>query len=221
LLVLAVQVGCAGKQVMPLKASGNIDFSGSWELDAQTSDRVMEKIRWLYAAARIDAKRRQEAIANQRAPVAANTNSPWAGDIATIVGLGRLTEMITQATVLTISQTENQIIIERNDDFSLVCQFGSTHQVENRLGKEQCGWYGEQIVFEIQLPQGLRVVHLLTHARNAERLNLSTSVYASHSSQPFSLNRVYIPFEPVEEDMYDCEFTLANQTTCTLGETGK
>jgi hypothetical protein len=198
-----------------------VDFSGSWELDGQMSDRVMEKIRWLYAAARSDAERRARAINNRRGPGPITTVDPGMGDVEAIVNLGRLADLIASATVLTISQTESKIIIDRDHDFALVCEFGAQRRTETRLGQEACGWYGDQLAFEIDLPDGLRVFHLLTLAADGERLNLSTTVHSSRATQPFSLNRVYIPFEPLEDRMYDCEYTIVNQTSCTLGESGR
>jgi hypothetical protein len=195
-----------------------VDFSGSWELDGQMSDRVMEKIRWLYAAARSDAERRARSNSNRRGPAPVNASDGYMREIAALVNLGRLAEMVTKATVLTITQTDSQIIIERDDDFALVCEFGMTRKSETELGQELCGWFGEQLAFEIDLPEGLRVSHLLTLAAKGDRLNLATTVYSKHARQPFSLNRVYVPFEPLEDHQYDCEYTLVNQTTCTRGE---
>jgi len=227
LLVLAVLsltlylAACATRPTPQIENRADVDFSGSWELDGQMSDRVMEKIRWLYEAARIDAERRARANSNnRRGPVPLNAGDPRMGDVQAIVGLGRLADMIAKATVLTITQTDSQIIIERDDDFALVCEFGARRKTETELGQELCGWFGDQLAFEIDLPEGLRVSHLLTLASDGDRLNLATTVYSSRASQPFSLNRVYVPFEPLEDHLYECEYTLVNQTTCTLGETG-
>jgi hypothetical protein len=213
--------GCASRPVPQMENKQQVDFSGSWELDGQMSDRVMEKIRWLYAAARIDAERRARANNNRRAPAPINAGDPRMGEVEAIVGLGRLADMITKATVLTITQTDSQILIERDDDFALECEFGVTRKTESQLGKELCGWFGDQLAFEISLPEGLTVSHLLTLASDGDRLNLATTVRSSRTSQPFSLNRVYMPFEPIEDHLYDCEYTLVNQTSCTLGESGR
>ena len=40
-----------------------------------------------------------------------------------IFGLGQLAEKIGQATVLDISQRDRYIVIQRNDDFSLICDW--------------------------------------------------------------------------------------------------
>ena len=48
-----------------------------------------------------------------------------------VVGLGRLAEKIAQATVLTIAQEDDHIVINRNDDFALVCDFGEMGWQEN------------------------------------------------------------------------------------------
>jgi len=217
LCVTLYLVGCASQPTPELQDEPRVDFTGSWELDGQMSEPVMEKIRWLYEAARSDAERRARANANRRGPPTINADYHMR-DVAAIVGLGRLAEIITKSTVLTITQTDSQVIIERDDDFALVCEFGVRRKSETRLGQELCGWFGDQLAFEIDLPDGLRVSHLLTLASSGDRLNLATTVYSTRASLPFSLNRVYTPFEPLEDHLYDCEYTLVNQTTCTRGE---
>lgn len=213
--------GCASSPALQTENKQQVNFTGFWELDGQMSDRVNEKMRWLYAAARSDAERRARANNDRRRPMPVSSRDILMGDVEAIIGLGRLAEMITKATVLTITQTDSRIIIERDDDFALVCEFGVMRESESGLGQELCGWFGDQLAFEISLPEGLRVSHLLTLATAGDRLNLATTVRSSRTSQSFSLNRVYIPFEPVEDRLYDCEYTLVNQTTCKLGKSGK
>lgn len=221
LLLTLHLTGCASRSTFQFENKQHVDFTGFWELDGQMSDRVNEKIRWLYAAARSDAERRARGNMDRRRSMPVSAGDTLMRDVEAIIGLGRLADMISKATVLTITQTDTQIIIERDDDFALVCDFGVMRNSESGLGQQLCGWFGDQLAFEINLPEGLRVSHLLTIATAGDRLNLATTVHSSRASQSFSLNRVYVPFEPIQDHLYDCEYTLVNQTTCTLGESSR
>lgn len=209
--------GCAASPPVQLENRSHTDFSGFWELNAQMSEDPIEKIRWLYTVARSEAERRQaRGSTNRREATLINAGRRPLGNIEAIIGLGQLAAMISEATVLTITQTDEQITIGRNDDFALVCDFTVGQNAESSLGQERCGWLNRQLAFEINLPEGLRVSHLLTLAPDGNRLNLATTVQSSRASAPFTLNRVYVPFEPAE-DLYDCEYTIVHKTTCKLG----
>jgi len=188
----------------------NVDFSGSWELDYQLSDHPSEKIRYLYIQARAQAERAAERAKNSGRYV-----DPRIFNVQSVVGLGRLTEKIAQATVLTIAQEDDHIVINRNDDFALVCDFGEMGWKENAIGIEGCAWDEDQLAFQIALPDGLSVFHQFSIAADRSRINVATTVKVSGISYPFTLNRVYMPFEP-GEGMFECTYTIANQTTCTL-----
>ena len=125
-------------------------------------------------------------------------------------------EMISRAIVLEIKQDDDQIVVNRNDDFALVCDFTAQVRRDSRLGQETCGWLKDQLAFELSLPEGLYVSHLMTLSPNGSRLNLATTVRSRRSTQQFTLNRVYMPYEPLEE-LYDCQYTLARKKSCTLG----
>ena len=190
----------------------NVDFSGSWELDYQLSDHPSEKIRHLYIQARAQAKRAAERAQNSRSYV-----DPSIFNVQSIVSLGRLAEKIAQATVLTIAQEEDHIVINRNEDFSLVCDFGETGWQKNAIGIEGCAWDEDQLAFQIALPDGLTVLQQFSIAADRSRINVATTVKVSGVSYPFTLNRVYMPFEP-GKGMFECTYTIANQTTCTLSD---
>ncbi len=188
----------------------NIDFSGSWELDYQLSDHPDEKIRWLYVQARSRAERAAERSRNTGQFV-----DPQIFNIQSIIGLGKLAEKIAGATVLTIEQGEDHLIADRNDDFALVCDFNDLGWKEHAFGAEGCEWQSDQLVFKTILPDGLKVSHRLSLAADRSRLNVATTVSIDSVRYPFTLNRVYMPFEP-GEGLYSCEFTVAKQTSCTL-----
>ncbi|MEZ7973210.1 MAG: hypothetical protein QMC00_07630 [Pseudomonadales bacterium] len=188
----------------------NVDFSGSWELDYQLSDHPSEKIRYLYIQARAQAKRAAERAQNSGRYV-----DPRILNVQSVVGLGRLTEKIAQATVLTITQKDDHIVINRNDDFALVCDFGEMGWKENTIGIEGCIWDEDQLAFQVALPDGLSVYQQFSIAADRSRINVATTVNVSGVSYPFTLNRVYMPFQP-GEGLYECTYTIANQTSCTL-----
>ncbi len=189
-----------------------VDFSGHWELDYQMSDHPNEKIRWLYTKAKSEYER-----ALERARNGANVRvDPRGYNYQSIIGLGRLAEKIAQATILDIEQAEDHIVIKRNDDFSLVCDFNAPQPTATPVGSEACTWLEDQLAFQIELSDGLTVYHLISIASNRERMSIATTVHVSSLPYPFTLNRVYMPYEP-GEGMYNCEYTIAKQTTCTLG----
>ena len=132
-----------------------------------------------------------------------------------IFGLGQLAEKIGQATVLDISQRDGYIVIQRNDDFSLICDFNDMQPKPSLIGSEACEWNGDQLIFLINLPEGLNVEHTLSIAPDRSRLNIATKVWISGLSYPFTLNRVYMPYQP-GESLYHCDYTIARQTTCSL-----
>lgn len=188
----------------------DVDFSGSWELDYQLSDHASEKIRHLYVEARTDAERKVE-----RAQNAGRYVDPRVYDFQSIIGLGRLAEIIAQATVLNVTQTREHVVIRRNDDYSLVCDFNELGVNESAIGIEGCAWDEDQLTFHVVLPDGLNVTHRLSIAADRSRLNVATTVRIVGVLYPFTLNRVYMPFEQ-GEGLYNCTYTIANQTTCTL-----
>lgn len=188
----------------------DIDFSGHWELDYQRSDHPAEKTRHLYIQARSHAERQMERANN----LGQRLDTGYL-NVQSIVGLGRLTEKIAQATVLEITQDKEQIMITRNDDFALTCDFSRTGFQTGAIGSESCAWDEDQLIFRILLPDGLQIEHKLSIASDRSRINIETVVAIKGLPYPYILNRVYMPFEP-GEGLYRCEFTVARQTTCSL-----
>lgn len=187
-----------------------INFAGSWELDYQLSDQPNEKIERLYIQARAEAERVAERAGNNGRFV-----DPRIFNVQSIIGLGLLAEKISQATVLTISQAADHIVINRNDDYALICDFNDMGWKESAIGIEGCDWDEDQLVFRIALPDGLGVYHRISIAADRSRINVATTVSLRATPYPFTLNRVYMPFEP-GRGLYDCSYTIANQTSCTL-----
>ena len=202
--------------LMPNRVTGetpnrhNADFSGSWELDYQLSDRSREKIKSLYRQAKAQAER-----AAERAKSAGHYVDPRVFNAQSVVGHGLLTEKIAQATVLTITQEADHIVINRNDDFALICNFSDMGWKESVIGTEGCNWNEDQLAFQIALPNGLNVFHQFSIAADRSRINVATTVRILGITSPFTLNRVYMPFEP-GDGLFECTYSIENQTTCTL-----
>ena len=215
-IVLGVLAGCMSQPetvdaIEEIQIVKRPDFSGSWEMDYRSSDQADEKIRWQYMEA-LAAEERARQSEDSRYRSAA-LDHLRAGNLSQgIVAIGRFTEEISRANVLTIRQNPERITIEREDDYALTCEFSLAPKVDSPFGQEGCVWYGDQLIFDLKLPEGLNVRHTLS--KGVDRVNLATSVY--YDRIPFTLNRVYTPFVPGDEQ-YDCEFKVATLKTCTLG----
>ena len=175
------------------------DFTGSWELNYQLSESVQDKTRLLLQMAEIEARRRNE------------------GGLRGLPSyeLVELTDKISQATVLEINQGEQEIEVQRGEEFPLTCTFRADRaQVEkDPLGTEICGWQNHQLVFDYQLPDQLRVTHILTLGPGGNNLNVATTVRSRGYGQVFTLNRVYTKFVPLPDE-YECEFTVTHGKSC-------
>jgi len=133
-----------------------------------------------------------------------------------ILGMVRLADQITQSPLLQIQQDSREIRVRREGDFDLTCEFrpGELHQVETPFGTEICGWDAHQLVFQLLLPDGLRIRHVMTLGAAGQKLNIATTVKSGQVSFPFLLNRVYNRFEPGAAG-YHCEITLSRGKVCT------
>ncbi len=209
--------GCASQEKqLPVGDAKMVDFGGSWELDYELSEHPNDKLRWLYEVTRSrleqQAARRDAAVSGPSGLINAQAMNSLQG----VIGLGKLAEMISQATVLKIDQSRDDITVHRENDFALTCDFQKIKQSASSLGVEACGWQEDQLVFQVVLPEGLIVNHRLVLAGNGRRLNVATTVISNKIAQPFTLNRVYMPFEPGKGE-YNCEYTLEHKKTCRLG----
>lgn len=181
------------------------DLSGSWERNYARDDDVNAVLR--------DAYNRLVRTSADRQPMAS------AKDMSSLLALGRLTELITRPDVLTISQSEHEISIEREDDFAMLCAFydGMAKDTQNDYGVEICGWDGEQLVSNLVLPDGLQVTHRFTVSENGQQLRVVTTVSSNTSRVPFSLRRFYTKFVRPPSDM-NCVETFSMNRVCDTGE---
>ena len=188
------------------------DFSGSWERDYSRGDDVNQVLRDIYYyLSRTSADR---AYTTRPGPV-----QPSSRDMASIRALARLAELITRPQVLTISQNEHEITVERKDDFSLLCAFydGVAKGTDSDYGTEICGWDGDQLVSHLVLPDGLQVTHRFTVSEDRKQLRVVTTVSSSRARVPFTLSRFYRKFERLPPD-FNCIETLSMKRVCSTGE---
>jgi hypothetical protein len=181
------------------------DLSGSWERDYSRSDDI-------------------EGVLN-RTLLRTYRPHPETGypvqsqDTSKVVALARLAELITRPDVLTITQDEFEIKISRKDDFTMLCEFyeGYAKRTESEFGAEVCSWNGHQLVSYLVLPDGLLVSHRFTVATNGMSLHVATTISSNATRVPFTINRVYMKFEPPESD-FNCVETLSMNRVCSTGE---
>ena len=189
------------------------DLSGSWERDYSRSDDVNNALRRLF-------RRLSRAAQDQR-----NSRMGDAGlitssqDVSSILALARLADLITRPNVLTISQSEHEISVEREGDFAMFCEFynGVAQGTETNYGTEVCGWDGQQFVSDLILPDGLLVSHRFTIAPDGENMHVATTVSSSATRVPFTLTRFYTRFEP-PTSKYNCIETLSRKRVCSTRE---
>ncbi|MFT6955504.1 MAG: hypothetical protein ACJAYC_000500 [Halieaceae bacterium] len=211
--------GCAGDkprkvQPIPFDDVNMVDFAGNWELDYSKSENIQTRLNAMVRELRRRAERRSQNGGNERAggSIAVGNNNTG----ASVMGLAQMADLITQAQLLEIDQSENDIRVKREENFALTCEFfeGKQQVVENSLGTETCGWVGHQLLFRILLPEGLSIQHVLTRSPEGGQMSIATTVLSDRVSTPFTLNRVYRKFESGESG-FTCEVTLTKGRVCT------
>ena len=200
------------EQMMQVDGEMPADLSGSWERDYSRGDDVNQVLRDIYYnLSRTSADR---AYTTRPAPV-----KPSSREMASISALARLAELITRPQVLTISQNDHEITVDRKDDFSLLCAFydGLAKGTESEYGTEICGWDGDQLVSHLVLPDGLQVTHRFTVSEDRQQLRVVTTVASNTARVPFTLRRFYKRFERLPPD-FNCIETLSMKRVCSTGE---
>jgi len=183
------------------------DFSGFWTRDYTRSDdmnRVL--LNAYYELGRRNSNR------GSMGPVASQR------DMSLLMPLAQLVELITRTDTLTISQTEYEILVERKDDFSLLCAFfnGVAKPIDNAFGKETCGWEGDRLISVTNFPGGLRVVHRFDISEDRKQLRIITTASSDTAPMPFTLMHYYWRIEKVP-GKYECIETLSMKRVCSTG----
>jgi hypothetical protein len=207
-LVLTLPVW-AETQVGPVN---RVDFNGFWELDFENSEHPNDKLRYLYEVTLSHYQRQ----VNRNDPQFRDSALRAMDELRGIVNLGRLAELITRTTVLDIDQNEGHILVDREDNFSLACEFSDAESSGDALGIERCGWQNGQLIFDIRLPGGLAIRHRFVKSADGRRLNISTQLASEGVSQTFSVNRVFIPFQPGKGE-FQCKYSLGKGKVCSIG----
>ena len=195
-----------------------VDMSGNWEKDYLLSDDFQTEFN-LYMSD-IQRTYRQQADGLNRGTTFGGGPSVG-GSMETIVGLARFTEEITRMPLLQIEQDRARIRIDREDDFALFCEFFSrqTAVTQTPFGTEQCGWNGEQLLFQLDLQDGLSIFYQVTLAPNGRQLNITTTVTSAMVSTPLTISNYYRRYDIPESDV-DCILTLTRNNVCRRAPQG-
>ena len=196
------------------KTSRAVDLSGSWEVDYSQSDNIRDRYESMINELQRQAEQRAKGMNQPQGSVAMGGTGSNSG--ASIYGLARMAEVITDTQLLEIAQTATDIAVKREGNFALSCEFhpGKLHKVETPLGSEVCGWDDHQLVFQIYLPEGLSIYHRLTLGPQSQRLSMATTVVSDRVSWPFTLNRVFNRYDPANSGI-TCKQTLTRGRVCT------
>jgi len=181
------------------------DFSGSWARDYARGDNVNQA----FQSAIWELGKRRE---RQGSAIPA----PSERDVAMLIPIARLAELITRPDELTISQSEHEILVERRDDFSLMCAFydGVAQPARSVFGNETCGWDGDRLISVHDMPDGLRVVHRFHVSDDGRELRVVTTVSSSTAPMPFTISHYYWRFEKLPGKL-DCIETLSMKRVCS------
>ncbi len=201
----------APERVTQEVAAEPVDMSGHWELDYGRSDNLQARFNSMMR----DQRKQQASRPPTERAGGVVVGSPTSSQ-ETLVGLAQMAELVTQSQLLEIEQSRVAIRVQREDNFSLACDYGPDAPVETDygVGRERCFWDGRQLVFQLRLPEGLDIVHRLSVAESGQTLGIVTSLYSTGVSVPFSIRRIYRRYEPGSSG-YRCKETLTRGRVCT------
>ena len=184
------------------------DFSGFWARDYTRSDNINEVLR--------DAYYELGKKSGQRDSVGPRASER---DMSRFMPIVRLVELITRSDELTISQTEHEILVERRDDFSLMCAFfdGVAKPTDSAFGRESCGWDGDRLISVNEFPDGLRVIHQFQTSENRKQLRVITTATSNTAPMPFTISHYYWRIEKIP-GKFECIETLSMKRVCSTGK---
>ena len=185
------------------------DFSGYWVRDYVRSDDVNKVLREAYY---------QLARTRRGARSGPGVVMPAERDMSALEPLARLAELITRYDELTISQNEFEILIERPEDFALLCAFydGVAKPTNTPFGRETCGWDDGRLISLQEFTDGLSVVHRLEISDDEKQLRVITTVASDTARLPFTLSHYYWKIEKLPPT-YECIETLSMKRVCSTG----
>ncbi len=213
-LLCGLLVACATEE--PTRISEEVsyevvDMSGNWEKDYQLSDDFDTEFNLFI----FDIQRRLNPQSDSLNRSPSLSVGQASGSRETIIGLARFTEEITRMPLLQIEQDRSRMRIDREDDFSLLCEFFNeqTAITQTPFGSEECGWNGEQLLFQLNLDDGLRIFYQITLAPNGQQLNITTTVSSASVSTPMTISNYYRRYD-IPENEFDCILTLTRNNVC-------
>ncbi|MFV8816625.1 hypothetical protein [Haliea sp. E17] len=215
-LACLLVAGCAGapsEQPRPAAPAERVDFSGAWEVDYSQSDSVNDAYEQLMTELRRQAQRQSQGMG--QGPGTLSAGGAVYGSSAGIYALARMAEVITEPQLLEIDQGDSDISVKREGSFALECDFSAADAVrDSAFGRELCGWRDHQLLFQVELPDGLHIRHRFTLAPDGQRLQVVTQLFSRQVSQPFSVARVYNRYDPNRSGIH-CRQTLSRGRVCT------
>jgi hypothetical protein len=194
-------------EAAPSHAGNLTNFAGNWEKNYQLSDDFNTKFQ-LYVA---DVLRR---VTQGNPELAARGGFGLDGEA--INGLARFAEELTRMPILDIAQDEQGITVQRQEDFALRCRYRDRLYVRDSspFGNELCGWNNDKLVFNMDLPGGLSIVHQFSLSPDAAQLNVTTTVSSDLVAVPVIISNYYTRY--INNDrFYDCELTLTRNRVCS------
>jgi hypothetical protein len=185
------------------------DFSGYWQRNYARDEDVNGALDAAY--------RKLERSLPQGGPQGAPAG-PSSRDVDSLVALARLAELITRPDEIAISQTDNEITVQRKDDFTMLCAFydGAAKATLNSYGQEVCGWAGKDLINQLTLPGGLQITHRFTVSGDRKELRIFTTIASGTSRVPFTINRFYKRYDRLPPDFH-CIETLSMKRVCSIG----
>ncbi len=213
--------GCTQQAAREAAIRGNqnsmpADLSGLWSRDYFRGDDVNTALeQWFRRLRRAAPNFRPAGL--PELDNAGTISSPR--DVDSIIALARLADELTRPRYFTISQTEHEIRVEREDDFDIACQFygGVAQGATTSYGQEICGWSGDVFISRLFLPDGLLVSHRFTASPEGDALHVATTVSLRYSGMAFTLNRFYNRDDP-SRSLFNCVDTLSRNRVCTTEE---
>jgi len=215
-VLVCATVACSSKSVRPLETdnTARVSYEGNWELNLGKSDNIQTRldtlVRELVRRAERQAQGRPDRGGGMVIGNAGSNSAP------SIIGLAKMADLVTRSQLLDIIQDKHSILVKREDNFALTCEFfsGASKAHQTSYGTEICGWDAHQLLFRMYLPDGLSIQHRLSLGASGDRLNIATTIYSDQVSYPFTLNRVYDRYDP-DSSGIRCEMTLTRGKVCT------
>lgn len=219
-VLLTALCACSSPEYRPVESVPDntirVSYAGFWELNLGKSDNIQARLDTLVRELVRRAERQAQSQGRSdrgRGMTAGNVGS---NSVPSVIGLAKMADLVTQSQLLEIEQGKNTVLVKRENNFALTCEFfkETFKPNETLLGTELCGWDSDQLLFRIYLPQGLSIQHRMSLGSSGDRLNIATTVHSDAVSYPFTLNRVYDRYDP-DSGGINCEMTLTRGKVCT------